>query len=96
MGDDDQNIYAFNGSSTEFIRRFEADYGARPSYLTDNYRSTANIITSANAVIEPAKLRMKEGHPIVVNRTRAQDPPGGAGRLITRGPGTGADPARWR
>ena len=24
VGDDDQNIYAFNGSSTEFIRRFEA------------------------------------------------------------------------
>ena len=77
VGDDDQNIYAFNGSSTEFIRRFEADYGARPSYLTDNYRSTANIITAANAVIEPANLRMKEGHPIAINRTRAQDPPGG-------------------
>ncbi len=82
VGDDDQNIYAFNGSSTEFIRRFEADYGARPSYLTDNYRSTANIITSANAVIEPAKLRMKEGHPIVINRDRAQDPPGGDWTLL--------------
>ena len=29
VGDDDQNIYAFNGSSTEFIRRFEVDYHAR-------------------------------------------------------------------
>ena len=29
VGDDDQNVYAFNGSSTEFIRRFESDYGAR-------------------------------------------------------------------
>ena len=28
VGDDDQNIYAFNGASVEFIRRFEADYGA--------------------------------------------------------------------
>ena len=82
VGDDDQNIYTFNGSSTEFIRRFEADYGARPSYLTDNYRSTANIITAANAVIEPAKPRMKEGHPIEINRTRAQDPPGGDWTLI--------------
>ena len=97
VGDDDQNIYAFNGSSTEFIRRFEADYGARPSYLTDNYRSTANIITSANAVIEPAKLRMKEGHPIV------GQPDAGAGPARRRldpdrpgGPGTGADPAGWR
>ena len=77
MGDDDQNIYAFNGSSTEFIRRFEADYGARPSYLTENYRSTANIITAANAVIDPAKSRMKVGHPIAINRSRVQDPPGG-------------------
>ena len=77
VGDDDQNIYAFNGSSTEFIRRFETDYGARPSYLTDNYRSTGNIIAAANAVIEPARQRMKEGHPIAINRVRAQSPPGG-------------------
>ena len=77
VGDDDQNIYAFNGSSTEFIRRFEADYGARPSYLTENYRSTANIVAAANAVIEPAKLRMKASHPIAVNRSRGQNPPGG-------------------
>ena len=82
VGDDDQNIYAFNGSSTEFIRRFEADYGARPSYLTDNYRSTAHIIAAANTVIEPARQRMKEGHPIAVNRTRAQDSPGGNWTLI--------------
>ena len=36
VGDDDQNVYAFNRSSVEFIRRFEADYGARPAFLTDN------------------------------------------------------------
>ena len=34
VGDDDQNIYAFNGSSVEFIRRFEADYG-RLTFLPD-------------------------------------------------------------
>ena len=82
VGDDDQNIYAFNGSSTEFIRRFEADYGARPSYLTDNYRSTGHIIAAANRVIEPAGQRMKAGHPIEINRARAQDPPGGEWTLI--------------
>ena len=26
VGDDDQNIYAFNGSSVEFIRRFEGSH----------------------------------------------------------------------
>ena len=77
MGDDDQNIYAFNGSSVEFIRRFEEDYDARPVYLTDNYRSTANVIEAANSVIEPARERMKIGHPIHVDRWRAKDPPGG-------------------
>ena len=55
VGDDDQNIYAFNGTSVEFIRRFEADYGPRPIYLTDNYRSTGHIIAAANAMIEPAR-----------------------------------------
>ena len=55
VGDDDQNIYAFNGASVEFIRRFEADYGPRPTYLTNNYRSTAHIIAAANAMIEPAR-----------------------------------------
>ena len=53
VGDDDQNIYAFNGASVEFIRRFEADYGPTPTYLTENYRSTGNIVAAANAVIEP-------------------------------------------
>ena len=82
VGDDDQNVYAFNGSSTEFVRRFETDYGARPVYLTDNYRSTANVIAAANSVIEPARQRMKTDHPIAINRARAQDPPGGAWTML--------------
>ena len=77
VGDDDQNIYAFNGASVEFIRRFETDYGPRPIYLTGNYRSTGHIIAAANAVIEPARERMKARHPIHIDRARAKDPPGG-------------------
>ena len=76
VGDDDQNIYAFNGSSTEFIRRFEDDYDARSEYLVDNYRSTGHIIDAANAVIEPARQRMKGEHPIAIDRSRRRDPPG--------------------
>ena len=78
VGDDDQNIYAFNGASVEFIRRFEADYGPRPTYLTGNYRSTGHIIAAANAVIEPARERMKARHPLHIDRARVKDPPGGA------------------
>ena len=78
VGDDDQNIYAFNGASVEFIRHFEDDYKAKPSYLVGNYRSTGHIIEAANAVIEPARERMKAGHPIHIDKSRAKDPPGGA------------------
>ncbi len=77
VGDDDQNIYAFNGASVEFIRRFEADYGPKPTYLIDNYRSTGHIIAAANALIAPARQRLKTGHPIRINRARAKNPPGG-------------------
>ncbi len=82
VGDDDQNIYAFNGASVEFIRRFEADYGPNLAFLTDNYRSTGHIISAANALIEPARERMKTGHPIRIDRTRAKDSPGGAWRAL--------------
>ncbi len=77
VGDDDQNIYAFAGASIDFIRRFEVDYSGKPVWLTENYRSSAQIITAANAVIAPAAGRMKAGHDIAVNRARAKSPPGG-------------------
>ena len=78
VGDDDQNIYSFRGSSVEYIRQFEEDYGPRPAYLTENYRSTQNIIAAGNDVIAPARQRMKTGHPIRINQTRANDSWGGA------------------
>jgi ATP-dependent DNA helicase RecQ len=77
VGDDDQNIYAFNGASVEFIRRFEAEYSASATYLTENYRSTAHIINAANLLIEPARARMKSQHPIAIDRGRAKLPAGG-------------------
>ncbi len=77
VGDDDQNIYEFAGASVEFIRRFEADYAARPAFLTENYRSTPHIIAAANRVIGCARNRMKAGHPIKVDRARAKAPAGG-------------------
>jgi ATP-dependent DNA helicase RecQ len=77
VGDDDQNIYAFSGASVEFIRRFEADYSARPAYLTENYRSAVHIIDAANALIAPARDRMKSDRPITVDRGRAHLPKGG-------------------
>lgn len=77
VGDDDQNIYAFNGASIDFIRRFEEDYKARPSFLVENYRSTSHIIEAANQVISKAPNRMKIDHEIRINQARASQPKGG-------------------
>lgn len=77
VGDDDQNIYAFNGASVEFIRRFREDYDAEVSWLVENYRSTQHIVSAANHVIQPARDRMKIDHPIRIDARRVDDPPGG-------------------
>lgn len=77
VGDDDQNIYAFAGASVRHIRQFEQDYSAKPVFLTDNYRSSKNIIAAANAVIEGSRERMKTGHGITVDQSRQKDPAGG-------------------
>ncbi|MBN9463497.1 MAG: RecQ family ATP-dependent DNA helicase [Burkholderiales bacterium] len=77
VGDDDQNIYAFNGANVEFIRRFREDYDAEVSWLVENYRSTQHIIGAANHVIQPARDRMKVDHPIRIDARRADDPAGG-------------------
>ena len=77
VGDDDQNIYTFNGASVEFIRRFEQDYGPKPMYLVENYRSTGHIIAAANALIDTARDRMKTEHPISIDRARSKEPHGG-------------------
>ncbi|QNE07638.1 RecQ family ATP-dependent DNA helicase (plasmid) [Croceicoccus marinus] len=103
VGDDDQNIYAFDGASVEYIRRFEQDYRAKPEFLTENYRSTRHIIDAANSVIAPATERMKLGHDITINRVRVKEAAGGAmarldpvgqGRVqVLSSPGTWADRA---
>lgn len=77
VGDDDQNIYTFAGASIRFIRQFEADYKARPEFLTENYRSTRHIIDTANAVISATTDRMKDGYDISINRRRTKTPAGG-------------------
>jgi ATP-dependent DNA helicase RecQ len=87
VGDDDQSIYQFAGANVEFIRRFQDDYADRSNpkfvkditvhYLTDNYRSTKNIIAAANAVIAHNTDRMKTDQPIQIDPLRFSNADGG-------------------
>jgi DNA helicase-2/ATP-dependent DNA helicase PcrA len=52
VGDDDQSIYGFRGSSPLFMRRFPEEHpGCAKFCLTTNYRSSGEIVQASAAVI---------------------------------------------
>ncbi|TWH99987.1 ATP-dependent DNA helicase UvrD [Luteimonas cucumeris] len=73
VGDDDQAIYGWRGAKVENVQKFLQDFpGAQTFRLEQNYRSSANILNAANAVIahNPARLGKQlwtdsgEGEPV--------------------------------
>lgn len=53
VGDDDQSIYGFRGASIKNIELFKKDYSESVIVkLEQNYRSTGNILATANSVIK--------------------------------------------
>ena len=59
VGDDDQNIYEWRGSSSEYMRSFIDELGATKYELTQNYRSRPNIVELANELVKTIHNRMK-------------------------------------
>lgn len=57
VGDDDQAIYGFRGSSPACLRQFARELGARQIILNANYRSTGEIVAAAERVIRENKDR---------------------------------------
>lgn len=57
VGDDDQSIYGFRGSKPACLKQFLKELNARQLILNANYRSTAEIVASAEKVITENKDR---------------------------------------
>ena len=61
VGDDDQNIYSWRGSNPEYMIHFHEDYPEVKSYqLTENFRSTPQVVELAKALIIQNKNRLKK------------------------------------
>lgn len=65
VGDDRQLIYGFGGASLDYFKKFESTFGkAKQIFLTENYRSTQNILESAHSLLQSSmnKGKLKSNH----------------------------------
>ena len=91
VGDEDQAIYAFRGSNVDYIRSFALRYEGAVTYLLGrNYRSTPEIVQSANALISQNKRRnfkkvWSEANPGTPIRTGVFTTPNEEARQVASG-----------
>ena len=57
VGDPNQTIYSFTGATSEFLRNFDSRFeNAKILQLTQNYRSSQNIVAAANRVVADSSV----------------------------------------
>ena len=64
VGDDDQNIYEFRGSSAKYLEHFIEMNKATKYELIENYRSRRNLVEFANQFVVRIRRRLKS-NPII-------------------------------
>lgn len=67
VGDDDQNIYEFRGSSARYLEQFIREKHAVRYELVENYRSRANLVDFTNHFARGIRHRLKETPVVAVN-----------------------------
>ena len=73
VGDDDQSIYSWRGAEIENIMRFQKDFiDAKIIRLERNYRSTANILNAASALISHNTTRLGKTLKVAENSPAAK------------------------
>jgi ATP-dependent DNA helicase RecQ len=62
VGDDDQSIFAFRGSSSQYFQKFADEFpNTEKFYLTTNYRSVAGLVRANAKLLDLMTERVKEG-----------------------------------
>ncbi|MDB5182675.1 MAG: hypothetical protein JWO47_459 [Candidatus Saccharibacteria bacterium] len=76
VGDDDQSIYKFNGAELSNMMGFTRSYPqAKTFVLTDNYRSSQDVLDISMQVIAQASERVTTKHAAITKELVAKNPP---------------------
>jgi DNA helicase-2/ATP-dependent DNA helicase PcrA len=87
VGDPDQTIYTWRGANVKYLMEFDKNFpGTKTIMMNDNYRSTPQILSAVNSLIDKNRYRIKKDLSATL--------PGGDSVLCHLAPNT-AEEADW-